>query len=65
MKALLLLLRNGRSEEMISRVRFEGEMVEDILSDTNCVVSASGCRNAYARSLFSEAVGGRRMVVGL
>lgn len=49
----------------MSRVKFEGESVEDILSDTNCVVSESGDRNAYARSLFFEVVGGRRMVVGL
>lgn len=62
---MLLLPRNGRSEEIMSRVRFEGESVEDILSDTNCVVSESGDRNAYARSLFFEVVGGRRMVVGL
>lgn len=65
MKALLSLLRNGRSEEMMSRVRFEGEMVDDILSDTNWVDSDPADRNAYARSLFFEVVGGRRMVVGL
>lgn len=65
MNALLLFLRNGRSEEMISRVRVEGETIEDILSDTNWVVSVPIGRNAYARSLFFEVVGGSRIVVGL
>lgn len=65
MKASLLLLKNGRFGDMTSRARFEGEMVDDILSDTNSCALASAGRKAYARSLFFENVGGRSIVVGL
>ena len=59
------LLGNGRFDESVSRTRFEGEMVDDIFSDTNCFSWDSAGRKAYTRSLFCDVVGERSIVVGL
>ncbi len=65
MKASLLLLKNGRFGDITSRTRLEGEMVDDMLSDTNSWALVSAGRKAYARFLFFEVIGERSIVVGL
>jgi hypothetical protein len=66
MNAVELSVVNGRLGVIVSRDRFDGEIVEDMLREASwCVFDSELPRKTYAMSLLLEEPGGRRIVVGL
>lgn len=66
MNAVESLLRNGRLGVIVSRDRFEAEIMEDMFKDKSvCLFESGVCVKIYAMSLFSDEICGRRIEVGL